>query len=135
MNSIKNYDPTTAVKNPNYNPSLPTGPNNFPYTRSQFPNNQIPSGRINTLLERFLLKYVPQPNMMMSAGAADSNNYLHVRNENHGQDQGTFRVDHNFSKGDTLLAPYSSRGENGFSPRSRMTSTTEKLPCLFVDFS
>ncbi|PYU75107.1 MAG: hypothetical protein DMG49_03600 [Acidobacteria bacterium] len=42
--SVKIYDPTAAVKNPNYNPSLPTGPSNFPYTRSQFPNNQIPSG-------------------------------------------------------------------------------------------
>src|SRR4030088_1499808 len=85
MSRVKIYDPTTAVKNPNYNPSLPTGPSNFPYTRSQFPNNQIPSDRINPLLESFLLKYVPQPNMMM-AGAADSNNYLDVRTENHIQD-------------------------------------------------
>jgi len=38
---------------------------------------------------------------MMMAGAADSNNYLDVRTENHIQDQGTFRVDHNFSNGDT----------------------------------
>ncbi len=135
MSSVKIYDPTTAVKNPNYNPSLPTGPNNFPYTRSQFPNNQIPSGRINTLLESFLLKYVPQPNMMMSAGAADSNNYLDVRNENHVQDQGTFRVDHNFSNGDTLLARYSAGGENGFSPSSGMTATTENLPGFGVNFN
>src|SRR5712671_787898 len=135
MSSVKIYDPTTAVKNPNYTPSLPTGPNNFPYTRSQFPNNQIPSGRINTLLESFLLKYVPQPNMMMSAGAADSNNYLDVRNENHVQDQGTFRVDHNFSNGDTLLARYSAGGENGFSPSSGMTATTENLPGFGVNFN
>lgn len=98
MSSAKIYDPTTAVANPNYNPSLPTGPSNFPYTRSQFPNNQIPSGRINPLLESFLLQYLPGPNMMMAAGAADSNNYLDVRNETHIQDQGTFRVDHNFSR-------------------------------------
>src|SRR5216683_58021 len=68
MSNVEIYDPTTAVKNPNYNPSLPTGPSNFPYTRTQFPNNQIPSGRINPLLESFLLQYLPQPNMMM-AGA------------------------------------------------------------------
>src|ERR1700675_3924111 len=73
MSSVKIFDPTTAVKNPNFNPSLPTGPSNFPYTRTQFLNNQIPSGRINPLLEAFLLKYVPQPNMMLMAGAADSN--------------------------------------------------------------
>jgi hypothetical protein len=134
MSNVKIYDPTTAVKNPNYNPSLPTGPSNFPYTRSPFPNNQIPSNRINPLLQSFLLKYVPQPNMMM-AGAADSNNYLDVRNENHIQDQGTFRVDHNFSNGDTLLARYSAGGENGFSPSSGMTATTENLPGFGANFN
>lgn len=135
MSSVKIYDPTIAIKNPNYNPSLPTGPSNFPYTRSQFPNNQIPSGRINPLLESFLLKYLPQPNMMMKAGAADSNNYLDVHNETHFQDQGTFRVDHNFSNGDTLLARYSAGGENGFSPSSGMTATTENLPGFGVNFN
>src|SRR5437870_3707935 len=63
MSTVKIYDPTTAVANPNYNPSLPTGPNNYPYTRSQFPNNQIPSDRINTQLEAFLQQYVPMPGM------------------------------------------------------------------------
>jgi hypothetical protein len=135
MSSVKIFDPTTAVKNPNFNPSLPTGPSNFPYTRTQFLKNQIPSGRINPLLEAFLLKYVPQPNMMMMAGAADSNNYLDVRNEAHYQDQGTFRVDHNFSNGDTLLARYSAGGEHGFSPSSGMTSTTENLPGFGVNFN
>src|SRR5258708_35180988 len=53
MSNVKIYDPTTAVKNPNYNPSLPTWPSNFPYTRSQVPDNQIPSTRINPLLLRF----------------------------------------------------------------------------------
>src|SRR4029077_14477354 len=50
MSKIRIYDPTTAVANPNYNPALPVGPSNFPYTRSQFPNNQIPANRINTQL-------------------------------------------------------------------------------------
>src|SRR6202163_766925 len=91
MSPNKIYDPTTAAANPSYDPTKPTGPSNFPYTRSEFPNNQIPSGRINPLLTAFLLKYVPMPNMMMTAGAADSNNYLDVRNESHVQDQGTVR--------------------------------------------
>src|SRR2546429_1907844 len=130
MSNVKIYDPTTAVKNPNYNPNLPTGPSNFPYTRSQFSNNQIPTGRINALLESFLLQYLPQPNMMMMAGAADSNNYLDVRTENHIQDQGTIRVDHNFSNRDTLLARDSAGGEDGFSPSTGMTSTTGKPPGL-----
>jgi len=135
MSSAKIYDPTKAAANPNYNPSLPTGPSNFPYSRSQFPNNQIPSDRINPLLESFLLRYLPMPNVMMAAGAADSSNYLDVRNETHFQDQGTFRVDHNFSNGDTLLARYSAGGENGFSPSSGVTATTENLPGFGVNFN
>jgi outer membrane receptor protein involved in Fe transport len=135
MSGVKIYDPTTAVPNPNYNPSLPTGASNFPYTRSQFLNNQIPINRINPLLESFLLTYIPQPNMMMTPGMPDSNNYLDVRNEYHFQNQGTFRVDHNFSSGDTLFSRYSAGGENGFSPSSGMTSTTENLPGFGVNFN
>src|SRR5579864_3756362 len=135
MSGVKIYDPTTAVKNPNFNSSLPTGQANFPYTRSQFLNNQIPTNRINPLLEAFLLQYLPQPNMMMTPGQPDSNNYLDVRNESHFQNQGTVRVDHNFSNGDTLLVRYSAGGENGFSPSSGVTSTTENLPGFGVNFN
>src|ERR1700757_4340520 len=61
MSGVTIYDPTTAVRNPNYNPSKPVGPTNYPYTRSPFPNNQIPQNRINQKLEAFLLQYVPAP--------------------------------------------------------------------------
>ena len=134
MSPMKIYDPTTAVANPNYNASLPTGPANFPYTRSQFTNNKIPSTRINPLLESFLLKYVPQPNMMMNPGQSDSNNYLDIRNEAHFQNQGTLRIDHNFSSGDTFFSRYSAGSEAGFSPSSGVTSTTENLPGFGVNF-
>src|SRR5262249_22434861 len=120
------YDPTTAVANPNYNPALPTGPSNFPYTRSQFPNNQIPSDRIHENVENFLMMYVPMPNMMMSG--RDSNNYLDIRNETHYQDQGSVRLDHDFSNHDTAMARYSLASENGFSPSNGSTATTENLP-------
>src|SRR5437660_2475501 len=118
MSKIKLYDPTTAVANPNYNPALPVGPSNFPYTRSQFPDNQIPANRINTQLESFLLKYVPAPNMMMMNSGVDSNNYLDVRNENHYQDQGTARVDHIFSNKYTLMAGYSLGSGHALPPSS-----------------
>jgi hypothetical protein len=135
MSNVKIYDPTTAVTNPNYNPALPVGPSNYPYTRSQFPNNQIPSNRINTQLETFLLQYVPQPNMMMTmSSGADSNNYLDIRNETHYQNQGTVRVDHNFSNNDTAMARYSVGSEQGFSPSSGVTSTTENLPGFGANF-
>src|ERR1700687_876394 len=133
MSPNKIYDPTTAVANPSYDPTKPTGPTHFPYTRSQFPDNQIPSGRMNPLLTAFLLKYVPMPNMVM-AGTADSNNYLDVRNEKHIQDQGTARVDHDFSNGDTLFGRYSIGTENGFSPSSGVTATTENLPGFGANF-
>src|ERR1051326_4391787 len=134
MSAAKIYDPTKAVANPAFNPSLPTGASNFPYTRVQFPNNQIPSDRINPLLEAFLLQYVPAPNMDMMPGTGDSNNYLDVRNETHFQDQGTVRVDHIFSNSDTLFGRYSIGSENGFSPTGGMTSTTETLPGFGANF-
>jgi hypothetical protein len=134
MSSVKIYDPKTAVANPSYDPTKPTGASNFPYTRSQFPGNVIPSDRINPLLDAFLMKYVPMPNMTMTSGAADSNNYLDIRNENHFQDQGTVRVDHNFANGDTLFGRYSISQENGFSPSSGSTSTTENLPGFGANF-
>jgi len=134
MSSVKIYDPTKAVANPRYNPAKPTGPTNFPYTRQQFPGNIIPSNRINPLLEAFLMTYVPMPNMTMTPGAADSNNYLDIRNETHFQDQGTIRIDHNFSNGDTLFGRFSIGQENGFSPSSGSTSTTEDLPGFGANF-
>jgi hypothetical protein len=134
MSNAKIYDPTTAVANPNYNPALPTGPSNYPYTRSQFPNNQIPSDRINQSLEAFLMKYVPMPSMMMSSSGKDSNNYLDIRNETHHQDQGTVRIDHDFSNNDTAMARYSVGTENGFSPSNGSTATTENLPGFGANF-
>ena len=128
MSSAKIFDPTTAVPNPNYNPALPTNGSNFPYTRSQFANNQIPMNRINPQLEAFLMQYVPMPNMSMAMSGKDSNNYLDIRNETHFQNQGTVRVDHNFANSDTAMARYSLGAENGFSPTNGMTSTTENLP-------
>jgi len=134
QSGVNIYDPATAVANPSYNPSLPTGPSNFPYTRSQFPGNKIPPGRINQQLEAFLMAHVPMPNMMMGMMGQDSNNYLDVRNETHFENQGTFRVDHNFSNSDTLFGRYSLSSENGFSPSSGNTSTTENLPGFGVNF-
>ncbi len=134
MSNTKIYDPTTAVANPNYDPTQPTGPSNYPYTRSQFPSNKIPSDRINPQLEAFLMQYLPMPNMTMGNSGVDSNNYLDIRNETHGQDQGTVRVDHAFQHNDTVFGRYSVGAEHGFSPSSGMTATTENLPGFGVNF-
>ncbi|HET8966110.1 MAG TPA: carboxypeptidase regulatory-like domain-containing protein [Candidatus Acidoferrum sp.] len=134
MSNVKIYDPKTAVPNPNYDPTKPTNASNFPYTRSQFPGNVIPSDRINPLLQAFLMAYVPMPNMMMDGNGADSNNYLDIRNETHYNDQGTVRIDHNFAGGDTLFGRYSIGQESGFSPSSGVTATTEDLPGFGANF-
>src|ERR1700757_5306654 len=128
------YDPTTAVANPNYNPTLPTGPSNHPYTRSQFQNNQIPSDRINPQLQALLLQYIPQPNMAMSSMGKDSNNYMDIRNEPHFQNHGTARVDHVFSNNDSAMARYSASSEKGFSPSNGSTVSTENLPGFGANF-
>src|SRR5258706_10918849 len=133
MSKAKIYDPTTAGANPNYDPTKPTGPNNYPYTRSQFLNNQIPSDRINPQLEALPVQYLPMPNMTMGSGV-DSNNYLDIRNETHRQDEGTVRVDHVFQHNDTVFGRYSASAERGFSPSSGMTSTSENLPGFGVNF-
>jgi len=134
MSNVKIYDPTTAVANPSYDQAKPTNASNFPYTRSQFPGNVIPSDRINPLLQEFLMAYVPMPNMMMDGNGADSNNYLDIRNETHYNDQGTVRIDHNFTSGDTLFGRYSIGQESGFSPSSGVTATTEDLPGFGANF-
>jgi hypothetical protein len=72
--------------------------------------------------------------MMMTSMGADSNNYLDIRNETHHQDQGTVRVDHDFSNNDTAMARYSLGSENGFSPSNGSTSTTENLPGFGANF-
>jgi hypothetical protein len=134
MSNVKIYDPTTAVANPSYDQAKPTNASNFPYTRSQFPGNVIPSDRINPLLQEFLMAYVPMPNMMMDGNGADSNNYLDIRNETHYNDQGTVRIDQNFTSGDTLFGRYSIGQESGFSPSSGVTATTEDLPGFGANF-
>ena len=135
MSGVNIYDPKTAVANPAYNPALPTGPGNYPYTRSQFSGNVIPESRINQKLQQFLLSVIPAPNMMMAGMGPDSNNYLDIRNETHFQNQGTVRVDHNFNNSDTVFGRYSIGQENGFSPSSGVTSTTENLPGFGADFN
>src|SRR5207248_6892391 len=57
-----------------------------------------------------------------------------LRNETHFQDQGTIRIDHNFSNSDGIFARYSAGSENGFSPSSGVTSTTEDLPGFGAKF-
>jgi hypothetical protein len=138
------YDPGSTTANPNYNPSLPVSASNPQYIRKQFygfsaadgvyENNVIPSNELTNAnglpnaASIMLNKYTPQPNTMNMGGSTmmgqptvigagnDANNYLDTRKERMTHDQGTMRVDHSFSKGDTAYIRYSVSSEFGFMP-------------------
>lgn len=137
MSGTTIYNPFSAHPNPNYDPAKPIGPKNSQIIRDPFPNNVIPQSLINPVAALFLQKYVVRPNVdmgmgmtiggcgmsMMGAptvigGGVDCNNYFDVRNERHITDQGTVRIDHNFTSGDSLAARYSLSSENGFMPQN-----------------
>jgi hypothetical protein len=130
-----------------YDPSTPVGPGG----RTQFQDsgvlNVIPQNRINPVAQMFLMNHVPMPNadMMMDMGTMpcgsammgaptvvgagnDCNNYVDVRNELHSSDQGTVRIDHTFSSGDSLVARYSLSGEHGFTPGEMISGLGSLLP-------
>jgi hypothetical protein len=78
-NLIPVYDPATTQANPNFNSSLPVGPNNLPYLRQQFmgcngntPNVICPSDpRLQNSLASAWFKYLPTPTF-----AGPLNNYV-----------------------------------------------------------
>jgi hypothetical protein len=126
------YDPATTAPNPNYNPSLPISKSNPQYIRQQFEyngvKNVIPPGRLTQAASIMLNKYTPQPNTMdmgsmtmmgqptVVGAGNDANNYLDQRKQRMNNDQGTIRIDHSFSNGDTAFFRYSGAGEYGFMP-------------------
>ncbi|HEY1984908.1 MAG TPA: carboxypeptidase regulatory-like domain-containing protein [Terracidiphilus sp.] len=132
QSGVNIYDPTTTVANPGFNPALPASKTNPQYLRQQFQYNGvlnvIPPGRLTHAASVMLNKYTPQPNTMdmgsmtmmgqptVVGAGNDANNYLDMRKERMTNDQGTIRVDHSFSGGDTAFFRYSGAGEFGFMP-------------------
>jgi len=128
------YDPNSTHANPAYNPSLPVSASNPQFLRKQFEYNGklnvIPPDELNSASSIMLQKYVPRPNQMSGMGMTmngqpgvvgagnDANNYLDLRNELHDTEQGTLRVDHDFSNGSTIFVRYSAQGEHGFMPEN-----------------
>ena len=124
------YDPTTTGPNPDFNPALPVSKANPQFVRQQFSYNGvlnvIPPDRLTHAAGIMLNKYTPQPNTMnmgimtmmgqptVIGAGNDANNYLDSRKERMTDDQGTTRVDHNFSNGDTAFLRYSAGSEYGF---------------------
>src|SRR5207237_9599889 len=125
--------PCTAPPNPNFHPTHAVSPPNPQVIRDPRPGNRIPQRMINPVAQLFLRKYVPRPNLdmgvqgcgmtMMGAptvvgAGVDCNNYMDTRNAHHVTDQGTFRFDQTFKRGDALFARYSFGSERGFTPQN-----------------
>lgn len=124
QSSVRVFNPLAATPNPNFNPALPVSASNPKIIRAPFPNNVIPPTLINSVASG-ALNYVPLPNLGMggggmgmgaTAGGADSNNYSDVRTATQPWDQGTLRIDRNFTQGDAFFARYSVQQESGFTP-------------------
>jgi hypothetical protein len=151
QSGVKIYNPLSSHANPAFDPTKPVSPANPQVIRDQFQsggvNNVIPANLINPAAKAFLMNYVPRPNadMMMNMGimpcgsammgaptvvgaGTDCNNYLDERNELHTNDQGTVRIDHEFSGGDNLTARYSLSSENGFTPGENIAGLGSLLP-------
>lgn len=123
------YNPFNSSPNPDFNPALPVSASNPRIIRSPFPGNVIPTSMINSAASG-ALHVLPLPNLGPGVGMStgmgmgmgpmsmgrDSNNFLDVRTATQPWDQGTFRLDRNFGKGDSLFARYSIEHESGFTP-------------------
>jgi hypothetical protein len=151
QSGVNIYNPFSSHPNPAFDPTKPISPGNPQVIRDQFQDggvkNVIPANLINPVAQMFLMEHVPMPNadMMMGMNAmpcgsammgaptvvgagADCNNYVDVRNELHSADQGTVRLDHMFSAGDSLTARYSLSAEHGFTPGEMIAGLGTLLP-------
>jgi len=104
------YDPNTARPNSNYNPSLPVTSLNSQYLRDPFPNNRIPSNRINLITSQ-VLPTVPLPNL-----PGQVNNYLDTRAGRETDDQYSVRLDHQLTGKNSLFGRFSGNNNNSYSP-------------------
>ena len=123
------YNPFSAHANPNYDPSKPASPSNPKILRDPFSGDTIPAGLMSPVALE-VLDAIPLPNLMpgdslagmnmagTSGGGADSNNYLDLRTGYNSSDQGTFRVDRNFARGDAVYARYSIGHKFDFTPQN-----------------
>ncbi|MEP7343205.1 MAG: TonB-dependent receptor [Acidobacteriota bacterium] len=85
--SIRIYDPATTRANPNGQGFL----------RDPFPNNIIPTNRLDPVALN-ILRFYPLPNRTPDNAASNANNYFGVVSNKRDLDNHTARVDHRFSE-------------------------------------
>ena len=107
------YDPLTNRANPAFNPALPVSPANPQFIRDQFPGNQIPANRINSVSRDVLAKYVVEPNR-----DDPTDNYLDTRAHDFENNGYNIRLDRAWGNGTSLYGRYSLSDETGFTPQN-----------------
>ena len=107
------YDPLTNRANPAFNPALPVSPANPQFIRDQFPGNQIPANRINSVSRDVLAKYVVEPNR-----EDPTDNYLDTRAHDFENNGYNIRLDRAWGNGTLLYGRYSLSDETGFTPQN-----------------
>jgi carboxypeptidase family protein/TonB-dependent receptor-like protein len=95
------YDPATTRLNPNYNPGQPVSASNPQYLRDPFPNNIIPTGRMNQAGLNIASIY-PLPN-----GPGFTNNYTAEVANTLGDNSGSARIDEQISAKNKLFGRWS----------------------------
>ncbi|MEJ7605843.1 MAG: hypothetical protein WKF37_06165 [Bryobacteraceae bacterium] len=92
------------------------------WVREPFPGNVIPLNRIDPVAARMLAdtEFIPLPNAPGQASASGSvlDNFLDGRSNRSYYDQGSIRVDHQFSANDTFYARMTVNDARVYNPRS-----------------
>jgi len=112
------YDPSTTAPNPAFDPSRPVSVQNLQYLRQPFPENRIPTARLDPVAQR-MIAYYPQPNA--NAGPFFRNNYFSVSPETNRADGMILRLDHSFLEKHRLTTGFSFT--NGFAGAARFFKT------------
>ncbi|HLH05211.1 MAG TPA: TonB-dependent receptor [Bryobacteraceae bacterium] len=101
------YDPLTSRPDPTHPGTI---------LRDPFPNNVIPTARLNATTLLVLQKYYPQPNL--NVGPSVLPNYEFTGSNNTQSDQTGIRVDHRFGDNDTIFGRYNRSNATLLRPES-----------------
>jgi hypothetical protein len=92
--------PTALERQGDFSQSkLPTGPVRDPLTNQPFPNNTIPTSRLDPVAQKFAAAFLPFPNLGV-------NTFNYTLSIPYTDDQFTGRLDHNFSARNHLMLRY-----------------------------
>jgi hypothetical protein len=105
---------TNEIFDPNTSRPDPRNPLNI--IRDPFPNNTIPTNRLNSTSLQVLQKYYPLPNLPVAA-----NNLRFTGANNTQSDQTGIRIDHKFGDNDTLYGRYNRTNANLLRPEGLPT--------------